>query len=206
MNTKISSRSRALRAVCALALGAGMALPALAQVTPVNLQFSASAVPQPWYLGDTHPVTFTVINSGTTASTGGAAETVSFSIPLETSITSALPAGCTGGPQILVCQLPSLAPGANATFAFDIQGIATYLPPGNGLDLRFRADPTYDPMGGAAPVQHAAQFFANPLPFFIIDRPVAPVAVPTLDLMGLGLLGAAVGALGMRRRKQAKKS
>lgn len=196
----------AFRAACALAMGVGLALPAWAQV---NLQFSASPVPQPWYVGDTHPVTFTVTNAGATASAAGARAL--FSIPAETVMTSALPAACNAaavipaGVQAMDCQLPALAAGGTATFAVNIKSMAAYPPPGNGTYLVFSATPTYDPTGGTTHAAQPQQLFSNPNPFFIISRPVtstAPTAVPTLNLLGLGLLGAAVGWMGAGRRKK----
>lgn len=160
---------------------------------------------QPWYLGETQDLSITISNTGSDPSPATAS--VYFAVPLETELATPLPYGCVARPSALTqyidCPVPVIAPGGSTLFTLPATGIALYEPPGNGLDLRVVSQFTYDDGSGTAQ-QFPADYIGGP--FYIVPRdsspPSASVApVPTLGGLGLGLLGAGLAALGLRRRR-----
>ncbi|ARU06101.1 hypothetical protein CCO03_16765 [Comamonas serinivorans] len=161
---------------------------------------------QPWYVNDTHDFAITVTNSGTDPSPAGAS--VYIAVPLETELVTPLPHGCVARPSALVqyvdCPVPVTAAGASTTLTLPATGLLVYEPPGNGMDLRVITQFSYD-NGSGAVQQFPATYIGGP--FYIVARPTQPVGtvapVPTLGGWALGLLGASLAALGLRRKRQA---
>lgn len=195
------------------AVGALVVASASQAMANVELTASMPLPTQPWYLNDVHDFVITFTNTGTDPSP--AAASVYFAVPLETELKSPLPHGCIARPSTLTqyvdCPVPVVPAGASTTFTLPTTGIALYQPPGNGMDLRVITQLTYDP--GTGSQQFPVAFVGGS--FYIIPKPVVtppvvtpPVvtpsvtAVPTMGPFGLGLLGAGLAALALRRRQR----